>query len=227
MIIWLSGLKKAPMKIANRIFVYNLRLILHNGSGFDIWVVLYNLSNWYRFVIIIKNGKGIIWLKVFNRDVKISERNYVPQCFTFRCGMTHINTSLKKMGVTYGLQQELLKKWMDHDNVYEETWKDKKGEWTDYVNNDVLCTAFGHGRYSSGTEAFTGFGKKNILTLLSLGWKYFNSLRNGIDVPIYTYKDKYMRWFVRQSITGGRCTAFNQYHKSNIAENKLEIICKE
>ena len=39
--------------------------------------------------------------------------------------MTHIKSSLKKMGVTYGLQKELLKNEVDHDNVEEDNWKDK------------------------------------------------------------------------------------------------------
>ena len=70
-------------------------------------------------------------------------------------------------------------------------------------------------------EAFTGFGMNNSLTLLCLGFKIFNSLRYGNDEPIYPYRDKYMRWFVRQSIKGGRCSAFNQCYESNIAEKNL------
>ena len=51
---------------------------------------------------------------------------------------------------------------------------------------------------------------KDCLILPGLGWKYFNSLRTEGDEPIYTYNDKYMRWFVRQSLKGGRVCAFNQ-----------------
>ena len=50
-------------------------------------------------------------------------------------------------------------------------------KWMDYVKNDVLCTAFSYARYSKGMEEITEFGMKNSLTLPSLGWKYFNSLR--------------------------------------------------
>ena len=52
---------------------------------------------------------------------------------------------------------------------------------------------------------------KDCLSLPELGWKYFNSLRTEKDEPIYTYKDKYMTNFARQSIKGGRVCAFNQY----------------
>ena len=49
-------------------------------------------------------------------------------------------------------------------------------------------------------EELTGFGMKNSLILPSLANKYFNSLRNENDEPIYTYNDEYMRYFVRESI---------------------------
>ena len=51
---------------------------------------------------------------------------------------------------------------------------------------------------------------KNSLTLPSLANKYFNKLRDENDEPIYTYTDPFMRIFVRKSIKGGRCNAFNQ-----------------
>ena len=62
-------------------------------------------------------------------------------------------------------------------------------------------------------EVFTGFGFgiKNSLTVPALGRIDFNSLRDGNDEPIYTYKDKDMRWFVRQSIKGGRYAALNHF----------------
>ena len=82
---------------------------------------------------------------------------------------------------------------------------------------DALCTAF----CSAGTkemEKITGFGMRNIPTLPSLGWKYFNGLRAESDYSIYTFKEKYKRWFVKQSIKGVRRTAFNHYYKSKVAE---------
>ena len=54
-------------------------------------------------------------------------------------------------------------------------------------------------------DELTGFGMKNSLTLSSLTNKYFNSLGNENDDPLYTYNDEFMRLFGRQSIKGGRC----------------------
>ena len=55
---------------------------------------------------------------------------------------------------------------------------------------------------------------KDCSSAPGLGWKYFSSMRDGSDEPIYTYNDKYMRLFVRQSIKRGRECAFSQYYKS-------------
>ena len=76
-------------------------------------------------------------------------------------------------------------------------------------------------------EELTGIGMKNSLTLPSLANKYFISLRDESDEPIYTYNDEYMRHFVRQSIKGGRCSALNQYYKSNISQEVFSDISKE
>ena len=76
-------------------------------------------------------------------------------------------------------------------------------------------------------EEITGFSMKDCVSLAGLGWKYFNSLRTEEDEPISTYIDKYMRWFVRQSIEGGRVCALNQYYKSKHCDDILKIINKE
>ena len=61
-------------------------------------------------------------------------------------------------------------------------------------------------------QEITGFSKKDCLSGPGSGWKCFNSMRDEKDEPIYTYKDKYVRLFVRQSIKGGRVCAFIQYY---------------
>ena len=76
-------------------------------------------------------------------------------------------------------------------------------------------------------EDITKFSMKDCLSLPGLGWKYFNSLRTEEDEPKYTYNDKYMRWFVRQSIKGGRVCAFNQHYKSDHFNDIKRILSKE
>ena len=213
--------------INNKIVECNLQMHAHNGSGFDTWLILNNLRCDKHIVgDIIKNGKGIISVKIFNGYIYIGKKQ-IPQYLIFRCGMTHLNYSLKKLGKTFELPKELLKTEMNHDEITADNYKDKKDIWLPYVKNDVLCTAYSYARYIKDMEEITGFSMKDCLSLPGLGWKYFNSLRTEEDEPIYTYNDKYMRWFVRRSIKGGRVGAFNQYYKSKHCDDILKIINKE
>ena len=58
--------KVEPKKVQTKIVEYNFYLIVHNGSGFDSYVVLNNLPQWRSFVKLIKNGAAVISLKIFN-----------------------------------------------------------------------------------------------------------------------------------------------------------------
>ena len=217
--------KGEPKKVKNKIVEYNLYLIAHNGSGFDSYVILNNLPKWRSVVKLIKNGAGIISLKIFNGYVDQNKK--IPQYVHFRCGRVHINRSLRKIGESYKLQESLLKKELEHDEIFEDTWEARENEWLPYVKNDVLSTAFCYARYTMGMEELTNFGMKNSLTLPSLANKYFNSLRDENDDPIYTYTDPFMRNFVRKAIKGGRCNAFNQHYKFEISDEVFNIISNE
>ena len=111
---------------------------------------------------------------------------------------------------------------MNHDEIVYNNYKGKIDEWLPYVKNDVSCTAFSYARFIKAMEEITGFSMKDCLTLAGLGLKYFNSLRTEEDERIYTYNDKYMRWFVRQAAYGGRVCAFNQYYKSKTCDDILK-----
>ena len=126
------------------------------------------------------------------------------------------------MGKTFKLQKELLKTEVNYDEIYSDTWKDKESQWFDYVKKDVLCSASSYARHTKAMEEITGLGWKDCLSLPRLGCKKFDSLRTEEDEPIYTYNDKYMRWFVRQSIKGGRVCAFHQYYKSKVCDDNLK-----
>ena len=81
-------------KVENKVVEYNLQLHAHNASGFDSWIVLNNLECDKQIVNIIKNGQGNIELKVFNGFFEKNKKQ-IPQYLHFRCGMTHLNYSLK------------------------------------------------------------------------------------------------------------------------------------
>ena len=102
--------------------------------------------------------------------------------------MTHLNYSLQKLGKTFRLPKELLKAEMNHDEIDENNWRDKKVERLPYVEKDVLCTAYSYARYCGAMQEITGFSMNDCLSLPGLGWKYFNGLRTEEDEPIYTHK---------------------------------------
>ena len=59
----------------NKIVEYNLYLITHTGSGFDSYVVLNNLPQWRSVVELIKNGAGIVSLKITNGYVDQNKKD--------------------------------------------------------------------------------------------------------------------------------------------------------
>ena len=83
--------------------------------------------------------------------------------------MTHLNYSLKKLGKTFRLPRELLETEMNHDEIDETNWKDKRDEWLPYVKNVVLCTAHSYARYKKCMVEITGFLMKDCLSLPGLG----------------------------------------------------------
>ena len=129
--------KGEPRKtIIKKIVGYNLQLHAHNGSGFDTCIILNNLFCDKHLVDVFKNGKGIISLRVFNGYIQNSKKQ-IPLYLIFRCGLTHLKYSLNKLGKTFKLQKEFSKTEMNHDEIDEINWRDKKNEWVDYVKTDV------------------------------------------------------------------------------------------
>ena len=62
----LKNFKGEKRKSKNKIVEYNLQLHAHNDSGLDTWIILNKLPCDKHIVDIIKNGKSIISLKIFN-----------------------------------------------------------------------------------------------------------------------------------------------------------------
>ena len=60
-----------------------------------------------------------------------------------------------------------------------------------------------------------------------LGWNYFSRRRDENGEPVYTCNDKYIRYFVKQSIKGGQVCAFFQYYVSNICDEVIKVLSEE
>ena len=81
-------------RVNNKTVEYKLHLIAHNRNGFDSYVVLNNLPQWRSIVKPIKNGAGIISLKIFNGYVDPVKK--IPQYVHFTCGRVQSNESFEK-----------------------------------------------------------------------------------------------------------------------------------
>ena len=124
-------------------------------------------------------------MKIFNGYIE-KKKKQIPQYLHFRSGLTHLNYSLI-MIIT------------------------KVKKMNGYLMLKMTCSVLlSHARLCKAMEELTGFPMKGCLSAPGLRWKYFISMRDENDEPIYTYNDKDMRWFVRQSIKGGPVCAFNQ-----------------
>ena len=75
-------LKGEERKVKNKIVEYNLQMHADNGSGFDTWVVSNNLPCDKHIVDIIKNGKGIISLEIFNVLIQKSINKFLNIYFS-------------------------------------------------------------------------------------------------------------------------------------------------
>ena len=67
--------------------------------------------------------------------------------------MNHLKGSLSKIMKTFGLQQELLKKEMDHEEKYEHTWADVRHEWIPQIRKK-RCITFNFRLCNINNECF-------------------------------------------------------------------------
>ena len=91
MLDYVLQFKGEAQKVNNKIVKYNLYLFAHKDQDFI--VVLNNLLQWRTVVSLIKNGLGIVSLKIFNGYV--DQNKEISQYVQFRCGLKHIIDSKK------------------------------------------------------------------------------------------------------------------------------------
>ena len=77
---------------------------------------------------------------------------------------------------------------------------------------DLLSLAFIRAMFLINMKHINGFGKENCLSLLSLGWRCYNTRRTEEDEPNYDNKDNHMRHFVQRKIKRRKVGAFIQIY---------------
>ena len=124
----------------------------------------------------------------------------------------------------FELRKMLLKGETEHFVFNKSNFANLRQVWEPYLELDVLCLAFIYVRHSMEMQKMSGFGIKDCLVEASLGGKCFGTYSKDRDV--YTFNDKKVRDFIRQSIQGGKVAALNRYFESNQCEEKLNITKK-
>ena len=115
---------------------------------------------------------------------------------------------------------------MDHDEVFEDTWRNQTVEWSESVKIDVVCSIFSYASYNKVIEKVLSW-EGSCLTLPSSVLKYIIRLRVECVEPTLTCRDKNMKWFVRQSFKKGRWTGFNRSFKYKNGDRVFENVSEK
>ena len=88
-----------------------------------------------------------------------------------------------------------------------------------YLKVFVLTLSFILARYATIMATETGFGLKDCLSLLSLGWNDFRLRRHGVDDSSHTETPECMSKFIRGSMKRD-----NLKHLSNTINMKTQLL---
>jgi hypothetical protein len=199
----------------------NVTIIAHNGKGFDNWMMLreggvvpYNM---------LKTGQGIVDMRMKNpytseESQAIFKKKFMEkkgmknkpkggkflQTITNRCSFNHVKSSLSALCKSFKIPSNLRKSEMDHDNITRENFMERRGEWEPYLKLDVISLACCIAKHNKQQMSLIGQDMQSCISSPQASRKgWFASL----DFELYVHTDEYVRWFVRDSIKGGRVFA--------------------
>ena len=99
-----------------KISCYKYQLIAHNASGFDNVIVLNSLPKTY-FPKVIHTSRSILKLSFRVGSIYDNNNKEIPQYMKFVCSKVHISGSLRKVQKDYGIQPQLSKTEMEHNDI--------------------------------------------------------------------------------------------------------------
>ena len=207
-----------------------LTLVSHNGSGFDNWIIIKNMSKLTHCPL--KTNRGILRLPISNlftekslqkkwkyeKEFK-SSNNYL-QKLNFTCSYQHVARSLKDWGKSSELPMNLRKVDLDIASINESNWESRREEWEPYAKRDTICLGVCLIKYNQVMTTMIEQSVINNLTAPALTLKGWYHLYKGEKV--YSHVDPFIRHYVRRSVKGGRVSANIIKFKSD----KLDEICK-
>ncbi|ESO97167.1 hypothetical protein LOTGIDRAFT_174553 [Lottia gigantea] len=191
-------------------------------------------------------GKDCIdQIKKWKRQKKIMGNSNYLQNINFICSYQHEKSSLAAWGNSNNLPMNLRKITDINIAKYtEDNWESLRLEWEPYAKRDTLCLGACLIKYNKVMKEVVFQNVSNNLTAPSLslkGWYYLYHYRKEMVeeewyestrmVPkhtekenvekVYSHTHPFIRYFIRQSIKGGRVSA----NRKSFETNKMDEIC--
>ena len=216
-------------------------VIGHNAAKFDNYIVL-NQED-FEPTRLLKTGQGLIDLQYRNKYTSEKNKNKfkaalmarknlkyckndVLQKIAFRDSYCHIKASLERIGLDYKLPRNIRKLSLDHENMTKDNYREKQHEWEPYLKNDVGSLAAIVWLYSKNMVELVGQHMSNNISVAGLAYKGWLNYTRQNNIMIFSHTNKFVRWFIRNSIYGGRVGAFRNKFISPILPNINFILQK-
>ena len=208
-----------------KISSYKYQLIGHNASGFDNAIVLNSLPKTY-FPKIIHTSRGFLKVSFRVGTVYGENNREIPQYMKFVCSKVHISGSLRKIQKESGIEPQLLKGEMDHNDITLSNYREREKFWKPYLIDDVLGLAAVVAKHGNKIQKITGVLFKNSLTESSLAWSTLGNYIKQLGKIFYTPKNKHIRDFIHKTVHGGRVVALNRKFVSSSVNQIVDILEK-
>ncbi|ESO85558.1 hypothetical protein LOTGIDRAFT_155044 [Lottia gigantea] len=195
------------LQLLGKIDQKRITLIAHNASGFDNWIMIKNVKKLTQCPL--KMPRGILSLPL-------------TSSFT---------------------DEDLQKKWKRQKEI-KDNWESLRHEWEPYAKRDTLCLGACLKKYNQAMKKTVFQNVSNNLTAPSLslkGWYYLyhydkemveeewyettrmvpkHTEKENVE-KVYSHTHPFIRYFIRQSIKGGRVSA----NRKSFETNKMDEIC--
>ena len=180
---------------------FRLLIIAHTDSGFDSGVVLNSLVKTITELKTIKSARSLKSLS-FRSAVKKINTVEVPQYIKVTCTKNHLKSFSEKVVEDTDFNLNFLNEKLNTRLNNKTNFSGLRHFWEPYLKLDVLCLASLYDRHSMEIQKMSGFGVKDCLTEVSLGWKCFGKYNK--DRKFYTFNNKYVKDLIRKSLKRGR-----------------------
>ncbi|ESP02035.1 hypothetical protein LOTGIDRAFT_157165 [Lottia gigantea] len=160
---------------------------------------------------------------------RLGKKKWKRQNINFTCSYQHESSSLAAWGKSSNLPMNLRK--IEDVNIakyIKDNWESLRHEWEPYAKRDTLCLGACLIKYNQAMKKTVFQNVSNNLTAPSLSLKdkvlkeeEFRQIEKQNVEKVYSHTHPFIRYFIRQSIKGGRVSA----NRKSFETNKMDEIC--